>query len=360
MAELMTSGAYYWILSLRTGHRGERQVLFVANFEDIIGHEDIIQHFKMSIERGKLSHAYILNGERGTGKKLVTRVIAKALQCEEGKADACNMCHSCIQADSGNQPDIIWVRHEKPNVISVDEIRGQVNQDIVTKPYSSRYKIYIIPEAQLLNVQAQNALLKTIEEPPEYAIIFLLTDNVDKLLSTIISRCIVLNMKPIREMDMIRYMTDVLHIPEAQAYFCERFAYGNLGKAVRLATSENYQEIKNACVRLLRDIYKTDTEDIILAAKKLSEYKLEMQDLMDIFQMWYRDVLMFKITNSVNQLVFKEEYQALKQQSAKISYEGVDNVIKALDKMKVRLDANVNFDVAMELLLMTIKENYNG
>lgn len=332
----------------------------MANFDDIIGHEDIIQHFKMSIERGKLSHAYILNGEKGTGKKLVTRVIAKTLQCEEGTADACNVCHSCIQADSGNQPDIIWVTHEKASVISVEEIRTQVNQDIGVKPYSSRYKIYIIPDAHMLNPQAQNALLKTIEEPPEYAIIFLLTDNIDKLLPTIISRCVVLNMKPIREMDMIRYMRDVLGISEEQAYFCERFAFGNLGKAVRLATSENYQEIKESSVRLLRNIYKMDTEDIILAAKKLADYKLEMQDLMDIMQMWYRDVLMFKISNSVNQLVFREEYQAMKQQSAKISYEGVDNVLKALDKMKVRLEANVNFDVAMELLLMTIKENYNG
>lgn len=332
----------------------------MAGFEDIIGHEDIIQHFKMSIERGKLSHAYILNGEKGTGKKLVTRVIAKTLQCEQGTADACNACRFCKQADSGNQPDIIWVTHEKPNVIGVDEVRDQVNQDITVKPYASRYKIYIIPDAQLLNPQAQNALLKTIEEPPEYAIIFLLTDNVDKLLPTIISRCIVLNMKPLRETDMLRYMTDVLQIPEEQAYFCERFAFGNLGKAVRLATSENYQAIKESCVRLLRNIYKMSTEEIIQAAKRLSEYKLEMQDLMDIMQMWYRDVLMFKISNSVNQLVFREEYQALKQQSNKISYEGVDNVIKALDKMKVRLDANVNFDVAMELLLMTIKENYNG
>lgn len=332
----------------------------MVNFDDIIGHEEIIQHFKMSIERGMLSHAYILNGEKGTGKKLVTRAIAKTLQCEEGKADACNVCHSCVQADSGNQPDIIWVKHEKPSVLSVEEVRTQVNQDIGVKPYSSRYKIYIIPDAHLLNSQAQNALLKTVEEPPEYAIIFLLTDNLDKLLPTIISRCVVLNMKPIREMDMIRYMKDVLGIPEEQAYFCERFAYGNLGKAVRLATSENYKQIKESSVRLLRNIYKMDTEDIILSAKRLSEYKLEMPDLMDIMQMWYRDVLMFKITNSVNQLVFREEYQAMKQQSEKISYEGVDNVLNALDKMKVRLEANVNFDVAMELLLMTIKENYNG
>ena len=79
--------------------------------------------------------------------------------------------------ESGNQPDIIKVTHEKPNTISVDDIRTQVNNDIVIKPYSSKYKIYIIPEADLMSAQAQNALLKTIEEPPEYAVIMLLTEN---------------------------------------------------------------------------------------------------------------------------------------------------------------------------------------
>ncbi len=332
----------------------------MANFADIIGHEEVLRHFKMSIEKGKVSHAYILNGEKGTGKKLVASVVAKALQCESGEADACDTCHSCVQAESGNQPDIIWVGHEKPGVISVDEVREQINRDIIVKPYSSRYKIYIIPDAHLLNPQAQNALLKTIEEPPEYAILFLLTDNIEKMLPTIVSRCVGLNMKPLREVDMIRYMTSQLGVSEDTAYFCERFAFGNLGKAVRLAKSENYQEIKDTTIRLLRQIYDMDMEDILASTKKLADYQLEMQDLMDIMQMWYRDVLMFKITNSTNQLVFRDEYAAMKQQSAKISYEGIDNVIKALDKMKIRLEANVNFAVAMELLLLTIKENYNG
>ncbi|MBR6223090.1 MAG: DNA polymerase III subunit delta [Lachnospiraceae bacterium] len=337
----------------------------MANFADIIGHEDIIQHFKMSIERNMVSHAYIINGEKGSGKKTLTKVIAKTLECESGDPDACDNCHSCKQADSGNHPDIKWITHDKPNLISIDEVREQINDDIIKKPYTdgeytSRYKIYIVNDAHLLNPQAQNALLKTIEEPPEYAIIFLLTNNLDKLLPTIVSRCVVLNMKPVREMDVINYLTTVLNVPEEQAYFSERFAFGNLGKAVRLATSENYKEIRDTTVRLLRQIYNMETEDILAVAKRLSDYRLDMQDLMDIMQMWYRDILMFKITNSPNQLVFKDEYTAMKKQSAHISYEGIDNVIKALDKMKLRLEANVNFDVAMELLLMTIKENYNG
>ena len=330
----------------------------MTTVRDVVGHESIIGHFKSSIEQGKVAHAYLIHGEKGTGKKMLAGLFAKTLQCEAGGTDPCGTCRSCIQCDSGNQPDIIWVTHEKPTVISVDDIREQVNNDIIIKPYSSRYKIYIIPEAELMNPQAQNALLKTIEEPPEYAIIMLLTNNLDKMLPTILSRCITLNLKPVGELDMMEYLSR-MGIPQAKAKFCVGFAFGNLGKAVRLATSEEYNEIKHDCVQILKDINRMEIYDLIDAVKKMSKYKLDIYDYLDIMMMWYRDILMLKVSGSPDKLLFKEEYATLKQQANYISYEGIENVLKALDKVKVRLEANVNFDIAMELLLLTIKENQN-
>ncbi len=330
----------------------------MTTFRDVVGHESIIGHFKSSIEQGKVAHAYLIHGEKGTGKKMLAGLFAKTLQCETGGTDPCGTCRSCIQCDSGNQPDIIWVTHEKPTVISVDDIREQVNNDIIIKPYSSRYKIYIIPEAELMNPQAQNALLKTIEEPPEYAVIMLLTNNLDKMLPTILSRCITLNLKPVGELDMMEYLSR-MGVPQAKAKFCVGFAFGNLGKAVRLATSEEYNEIKHDCVQILKDINRMEIYDLINAVKKMSKYKLDIYDYLDIMMMWYRDILMLKVSGSPDKLLFKEEYATLKQQANYISYEGIENVLKALDKVKVRLEANVNFDIAMELLLLTIKENQN-
>ena len=330
----------------------------MTTFRDVVGHESIIGHFKSSIEQGKVAHAYLIHGEKGTGKKMLAGLFAKTLQCEAGGTDPCGTCRSCIQCDSGNQPDIIWVTHEKPTVISVDDIREQVNNDIIIKPYSSRYKIYIIPEAELMNPQAQNALLKTIEEPPEYAIIMLLTNNLDKMLPTILSRCITLNLKPVGELDMMEYLSR-MGIPQAKAKFCVGFAFGNLGKAVRLATSEEYNEIKHDCVQILKDINRMEIYDLIDAVKKMSKYKLDIYDYLDIMMMWYRDILMLKVSGSPDKLLFKEEYATLKQQANYISYEGIENVLKALDKVKVRLEANVKFDIAMEILLLSIKENQN-
>lgn len=329
----------------------------MANYSDIVGHEDIVKHFKSSIELGKVSHAYILNGEKGVGKKTLAFVVAKSLQCETGEPDPCGKCKSCLQAESGNQPDIIWINHEKPNVITVDEIREQIVNDVSLKPYSSRYKIYIIPDAQLMNPAAQNALLKTLEEPPEYAIIILLTSNVDKVLPTIISRCLVLNFKPVENLDVIEYLMNHLQVESAKAKFCADFAQGNLGKAVRLAISPDYNELKEDSIRLLSNIQNMEIDDIIRAVKSMGKYKLDITDYIDIMTMWFRDILMVKISNSPNKTIFKNEYSVMKKQASKISYEGLEQILEAMEKLKIRLEANVNFDIAMELMLLTIKEN---
>jgi len=329
----------------------------MANYGDIIGHEDIVKHFKSSIELGKVSHAYILNGEKGAGKKTLAKVVSQSLQCETEGPDPCGECRSCLQVETGSQPDIIWVNHEKPNVISVDEIRTQIVNDIDLKPYRSKYKIYIVPDAQMMNPQAQNALLKTLEEPPEYAIIMLLTSNVDKFLPTILSRCIVLNFKPVQPLEVIEYLEEQLGVDKSKARFCADFAQGNLGKAVRLAISPDYNEIKEDSVRLLRQIQDMEMYDVILTVKNMGKYKLDITDYIDIMTMWFRDILMVKISNSPNKIIFKDEFSVMKKQASHMSYEGIEEILKAMNKLKIRLEANVNFDIAMELTLLTIKEN---
>ena len=329
----------------------------MANFSDIIGHEDIVKHFKSSVELGKVSHAYILNGEKGSGKRTIASAVAKMLQCESGLPDPCGECKSCLQAESGNQPDIIWIKHEKSNVISVDEIRTQIVNDVGLKPYSSRYKIYIIPDAQMLNAQAQNALLKTLEEPPEYAILMLLTNNIDTFLPTILSRCIVMNLKPVDPLQVMDYLLNQVGVDQEKARFCTDFAQGNLGKAARLAISPDYAEIKEDSIRLLRQMPDMEIEDVIREVKKIGKYKLDISDYIDIMSMWFRDILILKISNSPNKMILKEEYSVMKKQASRVSYEGIENILAALDKLKVRLEANVNFDIAMELMLLTVKEN---
>lgn len=328
----------------------------MAGFEDIVGQEQIKEHLQNALSMQKISHAYIINGEKASGKEFIANIFAMTLQCEKKGTEPCQQCHSCKQALSGNQPDIIKVTHEKPNTIGVDDIRTQINSDVGIKPYSSPYKIYIMNEAEKMTVQAQNALLKTLEEPPEYAIIFLLVTNLNSLLPTILSRCVVLNMKPVADEKVRRFLMKNMEIPDYKADVCVAFARGNLGKAKALAVSEDFENVKNEALSLVKYIQDMELHEVIAAIRKITEYKLEVNDYFDLLAIWYRDALLFKATNDANHLVFREELSALRKCAQRSSYEGIEIVIKALDTAKHRLDANVNFDLVMELLFLTIKE----
>lgn len=329
----------------------------MAGFSEIVGHEQIIEHLQNAIATDKVSHAYILNGPDKSGKMMLAKAFAQTLQCEKGGTEPCMECHSCKQAMSGNQPDIIFVRHEKPNTISVDDIRTQVNNDIVVKPYSSKRKIYIVDEAEKMNPQAQNALLKTIEEPPAYATLLLLTTNADMFLATILSRCVRLNLKAVRDEKIKDFLMKKHQLPDYQADVCVAFAQGNVGKAIQLASSDSFNELKAAALQLLKRLDDIELYEMTEAVKQIAEYKLEINDYFDLMMIWYRDILYFKATNDVNKLVFKDEVYDIKKQAAKSSYQGIETIIEALEKAKLRLNANVNFELVIELLLLVIKEN---
>jgi len=266
-------------------------------------------------------------------------------------------CRSCHQAKEHNQPDIIYVSHDKPNVISVDDIRQQLNNDIVIKPYNSKYKIYIVDEAEKMNVQAQNALLKTIEEPPTYGIILLLTTNADSFLPTILSRCITLNLKTVNE-DLIKsYLMKKYQIPDYQADVCAAFAQGNVGKAIQLAASDEFNELKAAALSIVKKLEDMDLYELNQLIKQINEFKPKIHEYFDLLTLWFRDVLYLKATNDVNNLIFKDEVYDIKKQAAKRSYSGIETILRSLEQSRVRLNANVNFDLVIELLLLTIKEN---
>lgn len=330
----------------------------MAGFENIIGHEHIIEHLQNAIEMDKVSHAYIFNGPDKSGKMLLAEAFAMALQCEEHGKEACGKCKSCRQAVEHNQPDIVYVtKGEKATGVGVDVVREQINNDIVIKPYSSRYKIYIVDEAEKMNAQAQNALLKTIEEPPAYAIILLLTNNADNFLQTILSRCIVLNIKAVKDSIIKENLMKRFHFPDYQADICTAFAQGNVGKALTLASSESFNELKAEVIELMKRLSDMEVYEFGAAIKRISEYKLEINDYFDLMMIWFRDVLYMKATNDVDGLIFKDQVYDLKKQAALRSYQGIQQIMEGLETAKARLKANVNFDLTIELLLLTIKEN---
>lgn len=331
----------------------------MQGFEQIIGHESIKKHLQNAIISNKVSHAYIFHGEEGMGKKTLANAFAKTLQCEAGGIIPCDRCKSCMQMDSGNHPDIIYVTHEKAS-IGVDDIRLQVNADIQVKPYNSPYKMYIIDDGDKLTEQAQNALLKTMEEPPEYAVLVLLVSNISAILPTILSRCVVLNLKPIDKLSIKELLMKSYQIPDYMAEVAAGFSGGNVGKAIKYASSEEFDQMKSNVLHILKYIDEMELYEVVSGLKFLTANKNNIEDYIDLMIMWYRDVLMFKATKDPGLILYKEEISYINKQASIRSYEGVEKILKAMEKAKIRLKANVNFDIAIELMLLSIKESSNG
>ena len=325
------------------------------SFSEIVGHEHIKEHMQAAIRDKKPFHAYLFQGEEGVGKEALARTFAAGLQCQSESADKpCKECVSCRQMESGNQPDVIWVTREKAS-LGVDEIREQLCNTMDIKPFSSPYKIYLVPEAEKMTEAAQNALLKTIEEPPEYGIVILMTSNISALLPTIQSRCLTMEFRPLSTAVVESFVKEHCQVPDYQARASAAFAQGNLGKAMRYAKSEDFIERKDHIISLLRHVEQMDLSEMLAVIKDLGTRKDEVRDYIDLMVLWYRDVLLFKATKDINQLLFQDEASYISREASHRSYEKIEEILQAFEKAKVRLRANVNFDITMELMLLTLK-----
>ena len=345
----------------------------MADFADIIGQKQMIDHLQNALRTGKASHAYIITGEKESGKEFIARIFAQTLQCtdrheEYGLLEPCHECHSCIQAESGSNPDIITVTHDKPNTISVDEVRA-ICDDVVIKPYAGPYKIYIFPDGEKMNIQAQNALLKTLEEPPSYVVMLILTDNLDVFLPTILSRCVVLPMKPAPDDAIKNFLMKEYHTPDYRADLCVSFARGNVGKAIMLSQNEDFDRMRKQTFGLLQKISRKELHEIIDMVKEIEtpldesgneenvDKKEVISDFLDMLLFFFRDVLVYKATESDGGLIFAGDLSYIRDTAEKCTFEGLNAIVKLITKTRRRIQVNVNPDIAVEMLMIGIKDN---
>ncbi len=341
------------------------------SFEEIIGQDDAKRLLKNAVKTGNHSHAYIFSGENGTGKKMLADAFALMLQCENPGEDACLECHSCKQTLSRNNPDIIYVtREEGKSNLGVDVVREQIVNDVDIKPFNGKYKIYIVDEAEKMNQQAQNALLKTIEEPPEYAVIILLTANHNAFLQTILSRCVLIQMKPVATESIKQILEKKYEVVDYQANMVATFAQGNIGKAIALANDASFGDVKNRVVSLCKRAGKMEEEQIANEVKEIKEEKEAekkekdvdkfeglIDQMLELITLWFKDVLLYKATLNDNLLLFKEDTFDIHEQANNCSYKGLNDIINAISQTRARLNANVNFELTIMLLINAIKEN---
>ena len=332
-------------------------------FSDIIGQQHIKEHFQSSVINKTISHAYIINGEKSSGKSMLAKAFAMAIMCEAGGSEPCLQCESCKKIINNCNPDVINLvrdKKKKTDSIGIDEIRQQVISSIYDRPYSGDHKVYIIDDADKMNIQAQNAILKTLEEPPSYAVLILITTNAARLLPTIISRCIVLNMRPVEDKVIRQYLRDQDRFLDSTIDVITAMASGNVGKAKLISEDSEFIEFQDSIIEILKSIPNSDYRRILDGIDKLSEIKSEkkysVEEVFDLFTLWYRDVLLYKATEDIDSLIFKKEATSIAKQSMYFKYDALNEVIRFIDDAKSKVSSNLNYEAVMELLLINIQE----
>ena len=322
-------------------------------FEEIRGNTPLVEQLRRSAASGRSSHAYLFLGGAGAGKRLIANTFAKALQCE-GEKRPCDSCKSCHAFNHGNHPDVIYFQPLKNGkTYTIEDVREQLLETVDLKPFRYEKKIYIIEKADTLNIQSQNALLKTLEEPPAHAVFLLLAERAEAFLPTILSRVVVMKIRPLSAETIADYLMQAGHLAE-ESHILSAYAQGRIGQALELVEDEGFRKMRQDILGKLEALPSMSEGDAYLLAKDLEGYKNDLRFL-DIMELWYRDLLTAKSLREEGYLIQRDKkdaiFRAAKEPAALLAKKAA-----AVRTARMRLAQNANFRLTMEVMLMDLKE----
>ena len=306
-------------------------------FEKIRGQRFAKKYLSNSIKSNMISHAYMFEGPSGVGKNTMARELAATL------LDMENLF---------NSPDYIEITPDG-NSIKIAQIR-KLQSDILVKPYKS-YKIYVIDEAQKMTVEAQNALLKTLEEPPKYAIIILITNNKESLLDTIKSRCEIIKFTPIPLVEVADYLTQT-GVDKNRASLLANFSRGSMQKAIELSESEDFHIMRDEVQKYVETFLTVSMLDIMDIQNSIEKYKDNITNVLDLLVNYFRDIMMVKENVDSSMIINLDRLVFIKNMSTKITYSQLSKIIDIIEETKTKLRSNCNFNISIQVMTLNIYE----
>ncbi len=295
-------------------------------FENIIGNVEVKDYLRNSLIQNNILHSYLFLGTEGIGKLLISKAFAKKILCQSGNKDVKCNCKSCTCFDGNNHPDFMVI-NENGESIKVEQIR-EITEKVIEKPIISSKKVYIINDCDKMTEAAQNCLLKTLEEPPEFVVIILISSNENLILNTIKSRCMSIKFQPISDTELKDYALKKLEYSSLNENMLKSF-HGSIGKAI---IQKNNQEKYLQIEKMISNIEEKDIVDIMLESKILYD-KENIEDILD-----YILVCFFSHAKE------KEKYVYC-----------IEHVNKCLQRIKT----NSNFDMSIDTMLFNIWEELN-
>ena len=306
-------------------------------FEKIRGQRFAKKYLSNSIKSNMISHAYMFEGPSGVGKNTMARELAATLLEMENLF---------------NSPDYIEITPDG-NSIKIAQIR-KLQSDILVKPYKS-YKIYVIDEAQKMTVEAQNALLKTLEEPPKYAIIILITNNKESLLDTIKSRCEIIKFTPIPLVEVADYLTQT-GVDKNRASLLANFSRGSMQKAIELSESEDFHIMRDEVQKYVETFLTGSMLDIMDIQSSIEKYKDNITNVLDLLVNYFRDIMVVKENVDSSMIINLDRLVFIKNMSRKITYSQLSKIIDIIEETKTKLRSNCNFNISIQVMTLNIYE----
>ena len=307
---------------------------------DFIGHEVLINNFKQRCLKNTLSHAHLIAGEDGVGKGKLANILAKFI----------------LNGDLDREyVDIINYSSEKSS-FGVDDVRDII-EEVYKKPFEKDKKVIIIHEGNKLTIQAQNALLKTIEEPPKGVYIIILCESLELILDTIKSRCEIYKLKPLTKSELYEYIKiKKFNYDENEIKSAIAFSEGVPGRIDRYFNDDKLRELRNNIVILIKNLNKNDLEDILQQEESFSNLKNDKEEVLNIFGLFIRDILINKEIENEEFIINSDKLEDIKELTKEMSFKKLNNMIKTIEEARRNIKSNVSWGMTLRVMLMGFME----
>lgn len=322
------------------------------NFSEIIGHKNIVDSLTKSLNNEDIAHAYIFEGPSGIGKKTMAKIFSTAILCKSDNK-LCGTCQSCLLLNTNSHPDLKVVTPDPS--ISVDEIRNIV-RDINVRPYYGGRKVYIIEDADRMTIQAQNSLLKTLEEPPEYGVIILTTQSIDMLLPTIISRGIIKKFHRNSTDEIEQYIIKKYSEHKERAKVVSTLCDGVIGNVKQIIESDSFTKVREKTLQIIERISYGNKNEAFDSIKFFTENKDDIDLIMHLMLLWSRDILILKETGSEVLIINIDAKDQLLRIAHSINSDKVVRWVDAVIDTIQKLKSNANFQLTIEVMLLKLSE----
>ena len=322
-------------------------------FRDIVGHQRPIKWLHTAVTTNHLGHAYLFHGEPTIGKRLTAIALAQYLHCEAPQdaptPDACDLCRSCHQIAQATHPDFLLIQPEDTqkhnSKITIDQIRD-IEHLVIYRPLMGSHKVCLIDQADSMTQEAANALLKTLEDPPDHCLFLLISSRPEHLLTTIRSRCITLRFAPLPSASIYEFLRNRTDMEATDAQLIAAFSEGRLGSALSCDPTELKVKLRQYWALLFGE-HTASASGVMDMSEGLVKSN-QVQEAIHWFWSGLRDLLLLTLDHSLSPTLYKDQETALRRFAQHITPHVILPLIHELNQLERGQQRNVNMQIGLE------------